>query len=47
MSLIMANENYHIKTIIQRAIEQDDLATFTRYCNRNLLNSHLEIVMGN
>ncbi|OMJ68514.1 hypothetical protein SteCoe_34007 [Stentor coeruleus] len=39
----MANENYHIKTIIQRAIEQDDLVTFKRYCNKNMLNSHLEI----
>lgn len=40
----MANEIYYVKTLLQKAIEEDNLGDFKRYCTRYMVNTDLGIV---
>jgi hypothetical protein len=42
--VIMANDIYYAKTQVVKAIFNDSLNEFQRFCTRYMLNTHLEVV---
>ena len=42
----MANERNYVKTMLQRAVQDNNLEQFKLYCNRAMLNTNLDIVIS-